>query len=216
MRCGLAAAALVTLALGRQALGWVQHWLAWRVRLGVHYGLQRAFVARLLELPLAFFRREGVNGITTKMDRGINGVVGAFGTLTTQLLPNLAYLAFPLAAMFALDRRLLLVALVVGPLPALVGVWAVTEQVARERRLLGHWTRIYARFHSRPCRRSRSSKTPIPRRTASANGRTSRRGSRARGKFRLRLSRPRAAGTPWRFTPREVRLTHRSVPPGFP
>jgi ATP-binding cassette subfamily B protein len=143
----IAAAALVGLGVLRQAIGWVQHWLGWRVRLGVHYSLQRAFVARVLELPLAFFRREGVNGITSKMDRGVNGVVGAFDTLITQLLPNVAYLAFSLTAMFVLDWRLLLVALVVGPLPALIGVWAATEQVARERRLFTQWTRIYARFH---------------------------------------------------------------------
>lgn len=138
---------LVALGLGRQAATGVSNWLTWRVRLGVQYGLLEATVGRIHSLPLTFHEEESVGGIMTKLDRGINGFVGALTEIAFNVIPTLVYLALSLAFMVRMDWRLSVAVLVFTPLPALIGVWAADEQTQRERLLLDRWARIYARFN---------------------------------------------------------------------
>lgn len=138
---------LLALGLGREAASGVSNWLTWRVRLGVEYGLLDATVGRLHSLPLTYHDDESVGAIMTKLDRGINGFVGALAEIAFNVIPTLVYLALSVVFMARMDWRLSLVVLVFTPLPALIGIWAADEQTQREQVLLDRWARIYSRFN---------------------------------------------------------------------
>ncbi|MFO0752092.1 MAG: ABC transporter ATP-binding protein [Thermodesulfovibrionales bacterium] len=138
---------LLFIGIVREGLNGVSNWMAWKVRTGVNYALLEATVSRLHSLPLAYHRKESVGGIMTKMDRGINGLVGALAELAFNVLPGVVYLVLSLAVMFRLDWRLSLVVLFFAPLPALIGMRASAEQTQRERTLMNRWSRIFSRLN---------------------------------------------------------------------
>lgn len=138
---------LLALGLGREVVGGVSNWLTWKVRIGVQYDLMSQTVRRLHTLPLTYHRGESVGGIMTKLDRGVNGLVGALAEIAFNVLPAVVYLVISLVFMFRLDWRLSLLVLAFTPLPALIGAWAAREQSERERLLLDRWSKIYARFN---------------------------------------------------------------------
>ena len=138
---------LVGLNLAREALNSLSNWLAWRVRLDVNHGILEATVSRLHTLPVAYHRQETVGGIMTKLDRGVNGFVGAMSEMAFNVFPGIVYLLVSLFVMFKLDSRLSFIVLFFAPLPAIIGMWAADEQTQRERMLIERWTRIFSRFN---------------------------------------------------------------------
>jgi ATP-binding cassette, subfamily B, bacterial len=146
-RAWIALAALASILLGREWLGARLDWLTWRVRLAVDFTLMSTAIERLHSLPLAYHRDQSVGATMTKIERGIAGTMGAFTELAVRLLPSLIYLVVSAAVMVQLEWRLALAVMVIAPLPALVGVRAAREQMARERGLLERWTRLFARFN---------------------------------------------------------------------
>ncbi|HEY4706804.1 MAG TPA: ABC transporter ATP-binding protein, partial [Thermodesulfobacteriota bacterium] len=138
---------LVGLNLAREALNSLSNWLAWRVRLDVNHGILEATVSRLHTLPVAYHRQETVGGIMTKLDRGVNGFVGAISEMAFNVFPGIVYLLISLFIMFKLDSRLSFIVLFFAPLPAIIGMWAADEQTQRERMLIERWTRIFSRFN---------------------------------------------------------------------
>lgn len=140
-------AMLVGLNLAREAIGGLSNWIAWKVRLKVNCGLLEATVTRLHALPVKYHKEETVGGIMTKLDRGVNGFVGALSEMAFNIFPGLVYLIISLAVMFTLDVRLSLIVLFFAPLPAFIGMWAAEEQTNRERMLFERWTRIFSRFN---------------------------------------------------------------------
>src|SRR5690606_21163773 len=95
----------------------VSNWLSWRTRISLHYGLLDATVARLHRLPLYAQHREGVGAIMTRLDRGIQGFIGAISEIAFNVLP------------------------------ALIAALAAPKQTTRERILMDSWARIYSRFN---------------------------------------------------------------------
>ena len=83
----------------------------------------------------------------TKLDRGVNGFVGAISDIAFNVFPGIVYLLISLAVMFTLDPRLSFIVLFFAPLPALIGMWAADEQTQRERMLVERWTGIFSRFN---------------------------------------------------------------------
>lgn len=138
---------LLLIGIVREGIAGVSNWMAWKVRMGVNYGLLEATVSRLHSLPLTYHRKESVGSIMTKMDRGINGLVGALAELAFNVFPGVVYLILSLVVMFRLDWRLSLVVLFFAPLPALIGMWAATEQTRRERTLMNRWSKIFSRLN---------------------------------------------------------------------
>lgn len=138
---------LVALGLGRELLGWFSNWLTWRTRLRIHYALLDATIERIHLLPLTFHTAEGVGAIMTRLDRSIQGFIGAVTDIAFNVLPSLLYLVIAVVIMLRLDWRLALLMLAFAPLPALIAHRAAPEQVRRERDLLGRWARIYSRFN---------------------------------------------------------------------
>ncbi|AEI62039.1 ABC transporter ATP-binding protein [Corallococcus macrosporus] len=138
---------LVLMGLLREALGAASNWLTWRTRIQVHFALNEATVSRLHRLPLSFHRQEGVGALMTRMDRGLQGFVGAITELTFNVIPAAVYLCIAVAVMLRLDWRLALLALAFAPLPVLIARRAAPVQARREETLLERWTQIYARFN---------------------------------------------------------------------
>lgn len=137
---------LFMLGAGRELLSALSNWLTWRTRLRLHYALLDATVSRLHLLPVSFHRERGVGETMTRMDRGIQGFVGAVNEIAFNVLPALMYLGISVAVMLHLEWRLALTVLAFAPLPALVSAYAAPTQMRRERRLLDGWARIYGRF----------------------------------------------------------------------
>ncbi len=138
---------LVGLGLGREALAACSNWLTWRTRIGIQYGLTEATVGRLHQLPLSFHRAEGVGALMTRLDRSIQGLVGALAELAFNALPALVYLVLSVCVMLRLDWRLALLVLAFAPVPAIVARLAAPMQTRRERALLERWVHIYSRFN---------------------------------------------------------------------
>jgi ATP-binding cassette subfamily B protein len=138
---------LLALGIARELVASYSNWQTWRARLGIQYSLLEATVGRLHRMPLRLQRSEGVGAIMTRLDRSIQGFIGAVTTILFQIFPAVVYLAISLAIMVRLDWRLALVVLAFAPLPALIAAIAAPEQTRRERSLLDQWARIYSRFN---------------------------------------------------------------------
>ncbi|MBE0599450.1 MAG: ABC transporter ATP-binding protein [Desulfuromonadales bacterium] len=138
---------LVVLALGREITGGVSNWLSWRTRIGIHYALLDVTVGKLHRLPHDLHRREGVGAIMTRLDRGIQGFIGAVSEISFNVLPALAYLLLAVILMLRLDWRLTLLVLAFVPLPAIIATLAAPVQTRREKLLMDGWARIYSRFN---------------------------------------------------------------------
>lgn len=139
--------ALVALGLSREALQALSNWLTWRTRIGIQYRLTEATVGRLHRLPLSFHRAEGVGALMTRLDRSIQGLVGALSDLAFNVVPAAGYLVLSVVVMWRLEPRLALVVLAFAPLPALIARLAAPMQTRRERRLLERWVHVYSRFN---------------------------------------------------------------------
>ena len=140
-------AVLAALSLGREAARGLSDWLTWRTRIGLQYALLEATIGKLHHMPLRLQRSEGVGAIMTRLDRSIQGFVGAVTQLLFNILPALVFLLISILIMFRLDWRLALLVLVFAPMPALIAMRAAPEQVRRERALLDRWVGIYSRFN---------------------------------------------------------------------
>jgi ATP-binding cassette subfamily B protein len=97
-------------------------------------------------MPLGIQRSEGVGALMTRLDRSIQGLVGAVAQLLFSVLPALLFLSIAIGIMFQLDWRLALLVLLFAPMPALFAVHAGPEQIRREKTLLDRWAKIYSRF----------------------------------------------------------------------
>jgi ATP-binding cassette subfamily B protein len=143
-----AVAGLAALAVAREVSNSTANWLTWRTRLGMHNALLDAVIERLHRLPrIGDADGEGVGGVMTRLDRGIQGIVGALGELSFGILPSLTYLLISVVAMLRLDARLAGLVLLFAPLPAVIAMFASPAQVSRERTLLDRWAKLYSRFN---------------------------------------------------------------------
>jgi ATP-binding cassette, subfamily B, bacterial len=141
------AAALVGLVIIRELLAAGSSWLTWQTRLRVHFDLLDATVSRLHRMPLDFTRDQGVGAVMTRLDRGIQGMVGALTELSFNVIPALAYLVLAVVFMVRLDWRMALLVLLFVPLPAIIAGRAAPVQTTREKNLLERWAKIYSRFN---------------------------------------------------------------------
>ncbi|EEF61106.1 ABC transporter ATP-binding protein [Pedosphaera parvula] len=138
---------LVGLGIFREIATAFSNQMTWHCRLGLHYNLLDSTVERLHRMPLSFHRKEGVGAIMTKLDRSIQGFVGAVSQILFNIFPAVLYLLISLVIMFYLNWKLALLVLAFLPLPAAIAAFAGPEQNRRERRLLDRWSRIYSRFN---------------------------------------------------------------------
>lgn len=140
-------AVLVTLAIFRELASGYTNWHTWKARLGIHYNLLGDTVERLHRMPLNLQREEGVGAIMTKLDRGIQGFIGAVTQILFNVFPAILYLCISVVVMFQLNWKLAVIVLCFVPLPGIIAAWAGPEQMRRERQLLERWSKIYSRFN---------------------------------------------------------------------
>jgi ATP-binding cassette subfamily B protein len=138
---------LGVLLLVREAAQALANWLSWRARLRVQHAILDATVGKLHHLSVAYHRQQPVGMMLTKLDRGIQGFVGAFSDLAFNLVPSLVFLGLALVLMFRLEWRLAVVLTALAPVPPLIGALAAGRQTIRDRTLLDMWARIYGRFN---------------------------------------------------------------------
>ncbi len=138
---------LLGMGLIREGATIISNSLTWRTRLDIHYSLLDAAVERIHRLPSEYHRSEGVGAIMTRLDRSIQGVIGALSEISFNVLPAIAYLGLALVMMIRLDWRLTLLVILFAPIPALIAAFAAPRQIRRERTLFDRWARIYSRFN---------------------------------------------------------------------
>jgi ATP-binding cassette subfamily B protein len=83
----------------------------------------------------------------TKLDRGIQGFIGAVTQILFNVFPAILYLCISVVVMFQLNWKLAVIVLCFVPLPGIIAAWAGPEQMRRERQLLERWSKIYSRFN---------------------------------------------------------------------
>ncbi len=138
---------LAGLAVGREVFSSVSNWLTWHTRLGIHYKLLEATVGRLHRMPLKLQRSEGVGAIIARLDRSIQGFIGAVTNILFNIFPAVLYLGISIFVMIHLNWKLAVLVLCFAPVPAIIAAFAAPEQVRRERDLLDQWAKIYGRFN---------------------------------------------------------------------
>jgi ATP-binding cassette, subfamily B, bacterial len=138
---------LLALGLFREAATGISNWLSWRARLRIHYQLLEETISRLHRLPLGLERGEGVGAVMTRLDRSIQGFLGAVSEISFNVLPAIFYLLIAIVLMLHLDWRMSLLVLAFAPLPGVIAALAAPTQTNRERDLLTRWARIYSRFN---------------------------------------------------------------------
>ena len=138
---------LVGLSFFREVATAYTNWQTWHARLGIHYSLLESTVERLHRMPLSLHRAEGVGAIMTKLDRGIQGFIGAVTQILFNVFPALLYLCISIVVMIRLNWKLAVIVMCFVPVPAAIAAWAGPEQNRRERALLDQWSKIYSRFN---------------------------------------------------------------------
>jgi ATP-binding cassette, subfamily B, bacterial len=121
--------------------------IIWNTRIRLHEALLSNTVERIYNFPLHMYRKEGVGATMNRLEKGINGFVGAVSELITNLLPSLVYLVMALVVMFQLNVKMTLLVLVFAPIPALLALYAAPVQKKRERHLLDMWSGINSRMN---------------------------------------------------------------------
>ena len=143
----IGAGLLVAIGLAKEALGAWSNWLTWHTRLGLHYTLLEGTIGRLHRMPLSMQRSEGVGAILTRLDRSLQGFIGAVTELLFNVFPALVYLVISVIIMLQLEWRLALLVMAFAPLPGVIAAVAAPEQTTRQRVMLDRWARIYSRFN---------------------------------------------------------------------
>lgn len=140
-------ALLLGLGLFREGGSTFSNWLTWRARLNIHYHLLDLTVERIHRLPHDIHRQEGVGAIMTRLDRSIQGLIGAITEISFNVLPAAVYLVIALVIMLRLEYRLTILVLLFTPLPVLIARRTAPIQKRREKVLLDRWAKIYSRFN---------------------------------------------------------------------
>ncbi len=112
---GIFAVAIVASSILAGAVGLMERWWSSRIGEGVIYDLRVALFDHVQRLPMMFFTRTQTGALTNRLN---NDVIGAQRALTTTLgtvVSNVITLATTLIAMFILEWRLTLLALVLTP-----------------------------------------------------------------------------------------------------
>jgi ATP-binding cassette subfamily B protein len=79
---------MLALGMFRESTSTLSNWLTWRTRLNLHYHLLDITVERIHRLPHDIHRREGVGAIMTRLDRSIQGLIGAITEISFNVLPG--------------------------------------------------------------------------------------------------------------------------------
>src|ERR671922_1021854 len=120
---------LIAIAVVTGVLGVVQTWLSNLVGQRVMHDLRAAVYRHLQRLSLAFFTRTRTGEVQSRIANDIGGVEGVVTTTATSIASNLTTVLATVFAMFLLDWRLAVFALVLLPFFVLL-----TKRVGAQRK----------------------------------------------------------------------------------
>ncbi|TML59142.1 MAG: ABC transporter ATP-binding protein [Actinobacteria bacterium] len=107
--------AMVGLALADAGLSIGQRWWSARIGEGIIFDLRVALYDHVQRMPLAFFTRTQTGALVSRMNNDVIGAQQALTGTLGQVVSNAITVAITLVAMFALEWRLTLLALLVLP-----------------------------------------------------------------------------------------------------
>src|SRR5437870_4853096 len=107
--------AVVGLAFTDATLGIGQRWWSARIGEGLIFNLRAALFDHVQRMPLAFFTRTQTGALISRMNNDVIGAQQALTGTLGQVVSNVLTVVVTLGAMFALEWRMTLLALVVLP-----------------------------------------------------------------------------------------------------
>src|SRR5436190_6266315 len=130
----LIALAAIGVALANAGLSLAQRWISARVGEGLIFDLRTSLFDHVQRQPLAFFTHTQTGALVSRMNNDVVGVQRALTGTLGSVASNVIGLGTTLAAMFVLNWRITLVALVVLPLFLLPArrVGKRLQQITRE------------------------------------------------------------------------------------
>ncbi|MFV0522960.1 MAG: ABC transporter ATP-binding protein [Acidimicrobiales bacterium] len=131
---GLYAVAIVGAALAAGIVGMFERYWSSRIGEGVIYDLRVALFDHVQRLPIAFFTRTQTGALTNRLNTDVIGAQRALTATLGTVVSNLITLVTTLVAMFVLEWRLTLLALVLTPLFVLPyrRIGAIQQSITRE------------------------------------------------------------------------------------
>lgn len=137
----------IILLVIREVVGSSANYFTWKTRIQIQVALQDAMVEKIHKLPHEILKNQGVGAIMSRLDRSINGFIGAVNELSFNMIPSILYLIIAIVIMMQLNFYLALMVIAFAPLPAIIAALAAPKQTKRERILFEKWARIYSRFN---------------------------------------------------------------------
>lgn len=107
---------LVVAAIADAGLAITQRWLSSSIGEGLIYDLRVALFDKVQRMPIAFFTRTQTGALISRLNSDVVGAQTAVTSTLGSVVSNIVVLITTLAAMFVLEWRLTLLALVVLPL----------------------------------------------------------------------------------------------------
>ena len=107
---------LVVAAIADAGLAITQRWLSSSIGEGLIYDLRVALFDKVQRMPIAFFTRTQTGALISRLNSDVVGAQTAVTSTLGSVVSNIVVLLTTLAAMFVLEWRLTLLALVVLPL----------------------------------------------------------------------------------------------------
>jgi ATP-binding cassette, subfamily B, bacterial len=110
------AALVVAAAIADAALAFVERWYSSKIGEGLIFDLRVALFDHVQRMPIAFFTRTQTGSLISRLNNDVIGAQRAMTATLGSVVSNVIVLTTTLAAMFVLEWRLTLIALVLLPL----------------------------------------------------------------------------------------------------
>nr|WP_235979660.1 ABC transporter ATP-binding protein [Rhabdothermincola sediminis] len=112
----LLAGLVVVAAVADAALAFAERWYSSRIGEGLIFDLRRALFDHVQRMPIAFFTRTQTGSLISRLNNDVIGAQRAMTATLGSVVSNVIVLATTLGAMFVLEWRLTVLALVLLPL----------------------------------------------------------------------------------------------------
>ena len=110
------AGAVVVIAVGSACASYVERWCSAKIGEGLIFDLRVKLFDHVQQMPIAFFTRTQTGALISRLNNDVIGAQRAFTTTLGSVISNVIVLVTTLTAMFILEWRLTLLAIVLLPL----------------------------------------------------------------------------------------------------
>jgi ATP-binding cassette subfamily B protein len=138
--------AMVLMALISQAISSVSSWLQYKLKVDIDALLLRVVTKHVYHLPMEYHLRTSLGMFQSNLEKAVHGVYEELFNITFTMLPSLLYLGCTLVWMVGLNWKLSLLALPLGALPGIIGVFSGNAVAKRTEILNPMWGEIFTRL----------------------------------------------------------------------